>query len=110
MTVNAVKLPWERRTRQLAAADVLAEAVSLDMTAHWTPTARSYFGRVTKAHIAKAVAEVVSPEAAERITPMKKDDMADAAEQLVVATGRSEERRVGKACVSTCRSRWSPDH
>src|SRR3546814_4131076 len=26
-----------------------------------------------------------------------------------VAT-RSEERRVGKECVSTCRSRWSPDH
>src|SRR3546814_16566926 len=23
---------------------------------------------------------------------------------------RSEERRVGNACVSTCRSRWSPDH
>src|SRR3546814_11535063 len=23
---------------------------------------------------------------------------------------RSEERRVGKECVSTCRSRWSPDH
>src|SRR3546814_16891583 len=23
---------------------------------------------------------------------------------------RSAERRVGKACVSTCRSRWSPDH
>src|SRR3546814_15492375 len=23
---------------------------------------------------------------------------------------RSEERRVGKACVSTCRPRWSPDH
>src|SRR3546814_13506607 len=26
------------------------------------------------------------------------------------ATGRSEERRVGKECVSTCRSRWSPYH
>src|SRR3546814_16026597 len=25
-------------------------------------------------------------------------------------TNRSEERRVGKACVSPCRSRWSPDH
>src|SRR3546814_11371112 len=25
-------------------------------------------------------------------------------------TGRSEERRVGKECVSTCRSRWSPYH
>src|SRR3546814_9792371 len=26
------------------------------------------------------------------------------------ARGRSEERRVGKECVSTCRSRWSPYH
>src|SRR3546814_13720894 len=26
----------------------------------------------------------------------------------LVATLRSEERRVGKECVSTCRSRWSP--
>src|SRR3546814_19697756 len=25
-------------------------------------------------------------------------------------TPRSEERRVGKECVSTCRSRWSPSH
>src|SRR3546814_10863466 len=25
-------------------------------------------------------------------------------------SGRSEERRVGKECVSTCRSRWSPYH
>src|SRR3546814_5872471 len=25
-------------------------------------------------------------------------------------TWRSEERRVGKECVSTCRSRWSPYH
>src|SRR3546814_18799827 len=27
---------------------------------------------------------------------------------LARAYGRSEERRVGKECVSTCRSRWSP--
>src|SRR3546814_3232349 len=26
------------------------------------------------------------------------------------ALNRSEERRVGKECVSTCRSRWSPYH
>src|SRR3546814_12561705 len=26
------------------------------------------------------------------------------------APGRSEERRVGKECVSTCRSRWVPYH
>src|SRR3546814_11833580 len=27
-----------------------------------------------------------------------------------LASSRSEERRVGKECVRTCRSRWSPDH
>src|SRR3546814_13516646 len=27
-----------------------------------------------------------------------------------ILVGRSEERRVGKECVSTCRSRWSPYH
>src|SRR3546814_12472169 len=29
---------------------------------------------------------------------------------LPTSGGRSEERRVGKECVSTCRSRWSPYH
>src|SRR3546814_20724586 len=28
----------------------------------------------------------------------------------VLKASRSEERRVGKECVSTCRSRWSPYH
>src|SRR3546814_7446664 len=34
-------------------------------------------------------------------------------ETLLIPPGdaaRSEERRVGKECVSTCRSRWSPYH
>src|SRR3546814_14143290 len=36
----------------------------------------------------------------------------DSAADLETATVevRSEERRVGKECVSTCRFRWSPDH
>src|SRR3546814_7043543 len=29
---------------------------------------------------------------------------------ILGAKARSEERRVGKECVSTCRSRWSPYH
>src|SRR3546814_16585539 len=29
---------------------------------------------------------------------------------LKIESLRSEERRVGKECVSTCRSRWSPYH
>src|SRR3546814_13160574 len=31
-------------------------------------------------------------------------------QHLAFASIRSEERRVGKECVSTCRSRWSPYH
>src|SRR3546814_6825646 len=30
--------------------------------------------------------------------------------RFLVLVDRSEERRVGKECVSTCRSRWSPYH
>src|SRR3546814_1196469 len=30
--------------------------------------------------------------------------------QVIGSPARSEERRVGKECVSTCRSRWSPYH
>src|SRR3546814_13210135 len=39
--------------------------------------------------------------------------MAVMAQMMKVAQesrGRSDERRVGKECVSTCRSRWSPYH
>src|SRR3546814_18505635 len=39
------------------------------------------------------------------------DDAANLARQALAqdpGSGRSEERRVGKECVSTCRSRWSP--
>src|SRR3546814_1706396 len=34
----------------------------------------------------------------------------DAAVRVKLGLDRSEERRVGKECVSTCRSRWSPYH
>src|SRR3546814_6018607 len=38
-------------------------------------------------------------------------DIGDIAAQTnLLALNRSEERRVGKECVSTCRSRWSPYH
>src|SRR3546814_3103001 len=40
------------------------------------------------------------------------DHAASHRDELVVdvLNARSEERRVGKECVSTCRSRWSPYH
>src|SRR3546814_4181425 len=50
--------------------------------------------------------------------PIYADDVAEATRRLahdlcrlLERDGqRSEERRVGKECVSTCRSRWSPYH
>ncbi|MGY2939558.1 ParB family chromosome partitioning protein [Bradyrhizobium sp. GM6.1] len=76
-TINAVKLPRDLRPRGLVTASRLAEAVSLDMTAHWRPTVRTYLGRITKAHIIAAVREAVSDEAAERMADMKKHEMAE---------------------------------
>ena len=88
LTINAVKLPWETNKRRAhETADKLATAVTLDMTAHWTPTVRSYFGRITKAHIVAAVREALGDEAAERIADKKKVEMAEAAEQLLAGTG-----------------------
>src|SRR3546814_19750358 len=40
------------------------------------------------------------------LTAMAQKDFGRAADLVL----RSEERRGGKECVSTCRSRWSPDH
>ena len=87
-TVNALKLPWEQNKRHAhATADRLATAVALDMRAHWTPTVRSYLGRVSKAHILEAVVVGASLEAAERIKDKKKMEMAEKAEQLLAGTG-----------------------
>lgn len=88
ITVNAVKLPWEQNKRRAhETADKLAAGVTLDMTAHWTPTVRTYLSRVTKAHILAAVREALGDEAAERIADKKKVEMAEAAEQLLAGTG-----------------------
>lgn len=87
LTVFAVKVPWEKKPRAWATADIVATMVSLDMTKHWSPTARSYFGRVTKDGIISAVREAVGVEAAERIASMKKDAMTEAAEHLLAGTG-----------------------
>ena len=86
-TINALRLPWDRKPRSLQTADRLARALALDVARDWTPTVASYLGRVTKAHILAAVTEGVSDDAARRIADMKKADMAQTAEQLLAGTG-----------------------
>jgi len=86
-TVNALHLPWDRKPRSLQTADRLATALTLDMAEDWTPTVDSYLGRITKANILEAVIDGVSEDAARRIADMKKQEMAQAAEQLLAGTG-----------------------
>src|SRR3546814_10316793 len=62
------------------------------------------------------VSDVVNPETQETVFEVGKLLDEDAVELIdhlgidEVRVRRSEERRVGKECVSTCRSRWSPSH
>ncbi|MCX5512847.1 chromosome partitioning protein ParB [Kaistia algarum] len=86
LTVNAVRVPWEQKPNARVTAEKLAGAVALDMTAHWTPTEKTYLGRITKAHILAAVRDGVGDDAAERIAGLKKTEMAQAAEQLLTGT------------------------
>lgn len=86
LSVNAVQRVGASR-RALAHADVLADLVDLDMSRYWTVTTGSYLSRVTKALIAEAVAEGVSPEAAAPLTSLDKAGMATRAEELLSGTG-----------------------
>jgi ParB family chromosome partitioning protein len=88
LTVNTIHLPKQRTDAAASAhADVLAQTLGLDMTTTWTPTAASYFGRVSKERITEAVREGVSVEAARNIATMKKQAMAEAAAQRLAGTG-----------------------
>src|SRR3546814_2604498 len=64
--------------------------------------------------VGDAHAELFRAHVAALAEPVGLVDMLDAGDRavalLVHGLHRSEERRVGKECVSTCRSRWSPDH
>src|SRR3546814_11397957 len=58
-----------------------------------------------KAAYATKKVELVEPKHSESETSQKESKKVE-----TKAKQRSEERRVGKECVSTCRSRWSPYH
>src|SRR3546814_9138901 len=73
--------------------------------------------------VASAAIKIVDADVArDRVVEVGAEYVFDALEIIVLELGlptltglevnvdRSEERRVGKECVSTCRSRWSPNH
>ncbi|CDZ64427.1 ParB domain protein nuclease [Neorhizobium galegae bv. orientalis] len=88
LSINAVIEPWNKRTRALAHADLLARSIGFGMVeAGWVPTADNYLGRVTKARILQAVREAKGDQSAELIGHLKKADMAREAERLMTGSG-----------------------
>src|SRR3546814_8713101 len=78
---------------------------------------RAQFVRLFGGRAAKPVAEFFKDWASDSYTSVAADEHADGHHSFRLSTTsseepwkRSEERRVGKECVSTCRSRWSPYH
>lgn len=71
---------------RLAHADRLADALALDITAWYVPTADGYFARISRADILAAVDEAKG-EHAPSLEKLKKAELAARAEALVAGTG-----------------------
>jgi ParB family chromosome partitioning protein len=111
LSVNAVHETWNRRTRALAHADRLAEAIGLDIAAAgWSPTVENYLGRVTKARILQAVCEAKGEQAAQLISHLKKGEMAERAQELVAGSSWLPEplRIPGRAIAAPSRTPETP--
>ncbi|MBV8977710.1 MAG: ParB/RepB/Spo0J family partition protein [Alphaproteobacteria bacterium] len=85
MTVDAVarRAGSEERLRD---SETLAQALSLDMADWWRPTTANFLGAVTKEQIVSAVSEALSPQETQRLSALKKAEMAERAEQLLANT------------------------
>ncbi|MDE5464912.1 hypothetical protein [Bradyrhizobium sp. CSS354] len=101
LAVDAVVRPGAGSSPPLKHAESLSQAVSLDMAAHWQPTAVNYLGQVTKAVIVEAVRQGVSEEAAAQLADLKKPAMAEAAERLLAT-------RAGCSPYCDCRRPLAP--
>ena len=86
-TVNAVLLKTDHAdSPRMRHASLMADAIGLDMTAWFTPTAANYFSKVGKSAIIEALREVKGA-VAPAWSGMKKTDLAALAERTIAGTG-----------------------
>src|SRR3546814_9797222 len=71
---------------------------------HWTPQGSEHTAKL----VAASVQQLPAFQGIPRKNFVTKPGMLTAKPGTLQKVARSEERRVGKECVSTCRSRWSP--
>lgn len=86
-SVDAVQRKGMRpEAHRLVHANALAQALKLDMTAWYTPTAEGYFARIARADILAAIDEAKGDHAP-ALEKLKKGELAVRAEQLLEGTG-----------------------
>src|SRR3546814_13876857 len=100
----------------VCSSDLHDAASAISRTLTWPPNVRQFGPRRPETHRLPNLAVALHGQSFS--TPAVTDNLVlsyPAAEAnsfnigvLHTALARSEERRVGKECVSTCRSRWSP--
>src|SRR3546814_12491192 len=99
-----IKSPHEGR-KEFAVSSISTRITQLERTIR--KSARAEFEQSVSADFAAAINRAAGNDAI-------CSQLIDARRAFVKSAGkaaeRSEERRVGKECVSTCRSRWSPYH
>src|SRR3546814_18389695 len=81
-----------------------------DTLANTIGRAKLYVGRVSDQDEMGAPVPVEDGDQADVLDLLGSESERSQMLQRFGVNDRSEERRVGKECVSTCRSRWSPDH
>src|SRR3546814_19956844 len=104
-----------RTSRQLASARLyLGFALSVLLAAMWTAIAVA--DRIVRPiRLLISAADSVASGDLNVVVPVRAADgdvgnLSRTFNKMISEIRRSEERRVGKECVSTCRSRWSPYH
>src|SRR3546814_903551 len=76
---------------------------------------RSVYASISGSHVQCRNSQGIAPIRDGEVSFNDLDRVLEAAKAVAIPADqkilhRSEERRVGKECVSTCRSRWAPDH
>src|SRR3546814_1028548 len=101
----------QKTAYEMRISDWSSDVCSSDLLALWQASMR--FGPALRPGRAIPVSKAaLIANSADLIRQARRElDGADAyVKSQRTAIARSEERRVGKECVSTCRSRWSPYH
>src|SRR3546814_18577853 len=92
-------------------SDWSSDVCSSDLLVHWATRHGDDHYRFRGREISGGeLAEEVRADLTESLTGAADFNRVFTQNGIACTTTRSEERRVGKECVSTCRSRWSPDH